>query len=272
MVRLSACCFLQSLSHVRLFVTQWTAMWQAPLSFTISQSLLKPMSIESMMPSKYLILYRPLLLLFSIIASIRVFSKESVLRIRFPKYWSFSFSISTSNEYSGLIFIRIDWFDFLAVQGNLRSLLQYYSSRASVLWHSTFFVVQLSLLYMTTGKTIALTIQTFAGKVMSLLFNTLPRFFIAFLSRSKYLLISRLLSPSTVIFGVQEKSLTVSIVPHLFAMKWWDWMPWSQFSECWVLSQSFHSPLSLSSRGSLVAIAFLVTRSYISLEWWELRY
>ena len=184
---------VQSLSHVWLFVTPWTAALQPSLSFTsfMSQSLLKLMSIESVMPSNHLILlYHPLLLPPSIIPSIRIFSNESVLPIRWPKYWSFSFSISPSNEYSGLISYRIDWLDLLAVQGTLKSLLQHHSSKASVLWHSTFFMVQLSHLYMTTGKTIDLTIQTFVGKVLSLFFNTLSRFVIAFPPRSKHLLIS----------------------------------------------------------------------------------
>ena len=155
--------------------------------------------IESVMPSNRLILCCPLLLLPSIFPSIRVFSNESVLPIRWPKYWSFSFSISPSNEYSVLIFFRIDWLDLLAVQGILKSLLQHHCSKASVLQHSVFFMVQLSHPYMTTGKTIALTIWTFVGKVMSLLFNTLSRIVIALFPRSKHLLISWLQSPSAVI-------------------------------------------------------------------------
>ena len=142
------------------------------------------MSIKSVMPSNHLILCRPLLLPSSIFPSIRVFSNESVLRIRWPKYWSFSFSISPSNEYSGLISFRMDWFDLLVVQGTLKSLLQHHSSKASVLQHSAFFVVQLSYPYITTGKTIALTIWTFVDKVMTLLSNMLSRFVIAFLPRS----------------------------------------------------------------------------------------
>ena len=148
------------------------------------------MSIESVIPSNHLILFHFLLLLPSIFPSIRVFSNESVLCIRWPKYWSFSFSIDPSNEYSGLISFRMDWFDFLAVQGILKSLLQHHSSKASILWHSAFFIVQLSHQYMTIGKTIALTRWTFVTKVMSLLFNMLSRLVIAFLSRSKRLLIS----------------------------------------------------------------------------------
>ena len=158
--------------------TPWTAARQASLSITNSESLLKLMSIESVMPSNHLILCCPLLLLPSIFLSIRVFSSESVLGIRWPKYWSFSFSISPSNEYSGLISFRLDWFN-LAVHGTLKSLLQHHSSKASVFQCSAFFMVQLSHPYITTGKTIALTRQTFVSKVMSLLFNTLSRFVIA---------------------------------------------------------------------------------------------
>ena len=156
-------------------------------------------SMESVMPSNHLILCRPLLLLPLIFPSIRVFSKESVLYIRWTKYQSFSFSISPSNEYSGLISFRIDWLDLLAVQGTLKSLLQHHSSKASILQRSAFFIVQLSDPYMTTGKTIALTRWSFVGKVMSLLFNMLSRLAIAFLPRSKCLLISWLQSPSAVI-------------------------------------------------------------------------
>ena len=179
------------LSHVQLFVTQWTAECQASLSITTnSQSLPKLMSIESVMPSNHLILCCPLLLPPSIFPSIRVFSNESALCIRWPKCCSFSFSISPSNEYSGLISFRMNWLDLLAVQGTFKSLLQHHSSKASTLQHSAFFIVQLSHSYMTTGKTIALTRWTFVGKVMSLLFNMLSRFVIAFLPRSKRLLIS----------------------------------------------------------------------------------
>ena len=153
-------------------MTPWTAACQASLSITNSQSLLKLMSIKSVMPSNHLILCHPLLLLPSIFPSIRVFSSESVLRIRWPEYWSFSFSISPSNEYSGLISFRIDWFD-LAVQGTLKSILQHHSSKASILQLLAIFIVQLSHPYMTTGKTIALTRRIFVGKVMSLLSNML---------------------------------------------------------------------------------------------------
>ena len=157
------------------------------------------MSIESVMPSNHLILCRPLLLLPSIFPSIRVFSNESALRIRWTKYWSFSFSISPSNKYSGLISFRLDWLDLLGVQGTLKSLLQHHSSKASILLCSAFFTVQLSHPYMTTGKTIALTRQPFVGKEMSLLFNMLSRLVITFLPRNKRLLISWLQSPSAVI-------------------------------------------------------------------------
>ena len=171
------------------------------------------------MPS-YLIPCHPFLLLPSIFLSIRGFSNESVLHIRWPKYWSFSFKISPSNEYSGLISFRMDWLDLLAAQGTLKSLLQHHSSKASVFRHSAFFMVQLSHPYMTTGKTTALTRQTFVGKVTSLLFNMLSRLVITFLQRSKHLLISWLQSPSAVILEPHKiKSVTVSTVSHLFAMK-----------------------------------------------------
>ena len=185
---------VQSFSHVWLFAAPRTAARQACLSITNSWSPPKPMFIESVMPSNHLILCCRLILLPSIFPSIRVFSNELVLRIRWPKYWSFSFSIRSSNEYLGLIFFMIDWFDLLSVQGTLTSLLQHHSLKASVLQHSVFFMVQLSHPYMTTGKTIALTRQTFVGKVTSLLFNfffnTLSRFVIVFLPRSNHLFIS----------------------------------------------------------------------------------
>ena len=182
-----------------------------PLSFTVSQSLLKLMSIELVTPSNHLILCCPLLLLPSIFPSIRVFSNELVLGIRWPKYWSFS--ISPSNEYSGLTSFRIDWFELLGIQGTLNSLTQHYSSKTSVLQHSAFFMVQLSYLHMTAGKTIALTILNSVIKVMSLLFKTVPRFVIAFLPRSKCLLISSLQSQSAVILEPKRiKSVTVYIV------------------------------------------------------------
>ena len=186
---------------------------QASLNITISRSLLKLMSVESVMPSNHLILCRPLLLLPSIFLSIRVFSSESVLHIRWPKYWSFSFSISPSNNYSGLISFRTDWFELLAVQGTLKSLLQHHSSKVSILRRSASFIVQLSHPFMTTGKTIALTRQTFVGKVMSLLLNMLSRLVITFLPRSKHLLISWLQSPSAVILEPKKiKSDTLSTV------------------------------------------------------------
>ena len=159
------------------------------------------MSIESVMLSNHLILCRPRLLLPSVFPSIRVCSNETALRIRWPKYWSFSFSISPSNEHPGLISFRIDWLDLLAVQGTLKSLLQHHSSKASILQRSAFFIVQLSHPYMTTGKTIALTRRIFVGKVMSLHFNILSRLVITLLPRSKCLLISWLQSPSAVILG-----------------------------------------------------------------------
>ena len=156
-------------------MTPWTAECQTSLSITNSQSLLKLMSIELVMPPNHFILCHPLLLLPAIFPSIRVFSKESVLRIRWPKDWNFSISISPSNEYSGLISFRIDWFDLLAVQGTLKSFIQHHSLKASILWHSNFFIVQLSHPYLTTGKTTALTRWTFVNKVMSVLFHMLSR-------------------------------------------------------------------------------------------------
>ena len=212
---------VQLLSPVWLFVTSWTAARQASLSLTISLSLFKLMSIEWVMPCNYLILCLPLLLLPSVFPSIRVFSNKSALHIRWPKYWSFSFSTSPSNEYSGLISFRIDWFDSLVVQGTLKNLLQHHSLKALILWASAFFMVQLSHPYMTTGKTIALTIWTFVGKVMSLLFNTLSRFVIRILSRSKRLLILWLQSPSAVLWSPRKWNLTLfPLFPHLFALKW----------------------------------------------------
>ena len=183
---------VQSLSHVQLFATPWTAACQASLSITNFWSWLRLMSTESVMPSNQLLLCQPLLLPPSIIPSIRVFSNESVLHTRWSKYWSFSFSISPSNEYSGLISFRMDWLDLLLVQGTLRSLLHHHNSKGSILWCSAFFTVQLSHPYMTTGKIIALIRWTFVGKVMSLLFNMLSRLVITFLPRSKCLFISQL--------------------------------------------------------------------------------
>ena len=204
---------VQWLSHVQLFATPWTAVCQASLSITNSQSLLKLTSTESVMPSNRFILCHPLLLLSLIFLSISVFSNESVLHIRWPKYWNFSFSISPSNECSGLISFRMDWLDLLAVQGTLKSLLQHHISKASVLQCSAFFIVQLSHPYMTTGKTIALTRWTFVGKVMSLLLNMLSRLVMTFLPSSKHLLISWPQSLYTVILEPPKiKSDTVSTV------------------------------------------------------------
>ena len=181
------------------------------------------MSIESVVPSSHLILCHSLLLLPPIPPSIRVFSNESTHRMRWPKYWSFSFSIIPSKEIPGLISFRIDWLDLLAVQGTLKSLLQHHSPKASILLCSAFFIVQLSHLYMTTGKTIALTRRTFVGKVMSLLFNILSRLFITFLSRSKRLLISWLQPPSAVILEPRNKA---SYCFHCFPIYFpWHWMP-----------------------------------------------
>ena len=195
--------------------TSWIVAHQASLSITNTRSLLKLMAIESVMPSNHLIPCHSLLLLPSIFPSISVFSNESVLHIRWPKYWSFNFSISNSpsNEYSGLISLRIDWFELLAAQGTLKSLFQHHSSKASILWSSAFFMVQLSHPYNTIGKTIAFSIMTFVSKVISWIFNMLSRFVIAFLPRSKCLLISWLQSPSAVILEPKKiKSVTVSIV------------------------------------------------------------
>ena len=204
---------VQSLSHVRLFATPWIAACQTSQSITNSRSPLKPMSIESVMPCDHFILCRPLLFLPSIFPSITVFSNESVLRIRWPNYWNFSFNISPSNEHPGLISFRMDWLDLLAVQGTLKSLLQHHSSKASILLCSVFFIVQLSHPYMTTGKTLALTRRTFVGKVMSLLLNMLSRLILTFLPRIKRLLISWLQSPYAVILEPHKiKSDTVSTV------------------------------------------------------------
>ena len=217
---------VQLLSRVRHFATPWIAARQASLSITNSRSPLKLMSIESVMPSSHLILCHPLLLLPSIPPSIRVFSNELTHRMRWPKYWSFSFSISPPNEHSGLISFRMDWLDLLAVQGTLKSLLQHHTSKASSPLCSAFFTVQLSHPYMTTGKTIALTRWTF-GKVTSLLFNMLSRLVITFFPRSKCLLISWLQSPSAVILGAQKNK-----VSHCFPICF----PWSDGTRCHDLS------------------------------------
>ena len=175
---------VQSLSRVRLFATPWIAARQASRSITNSRSSPRLMSIESVMPSSHLLLCRPLLLLPPIPPSIRVFSNESTLCMRWPKYWSFSYSIIPSKEHPGPVSFRMDWLDLLAVQGTLKSLLQHHSSKASILWWSALFTVQLSHSYTTTGKTIALTRRTFVGKVMCLLFNMLSRLVITFFPRS----------------------------------------------------------------------------------------
>ena len=190
-----------------------------------SQSLLKLMSIEPMMPSNHLILCRPFILLPSIFPRIRVFSSESALHIKWPKYWNFSSGIRPSTEHSELISFRIDWFDLLAIQATCNSLLQHHSSKAAILWCLAFFMVQLSHSYMTTVKTIASTIQTFVGKVMSLLFNTLSRFVIAFLPRNKHFLISWLQSPPVLILEHKK------IVCHCFhfSPKYW---PWGDGTRC----------------------------------------
>ena len=216
---------VQLLSHVWLFATPWTSALQASLFITSSQTLLKLTSIELVMPSNHLILCCPLLLLPSIFPSIRVFSNESALHIRWPNYWSVSFSISPSSEYSGLISLRMDWLDVLAAQGTLKGLLQHHSSKASILQCSAFFIVQLSHPYMTTGKTVALTRRTFVGKVMSLLFKVLSRLVITLLPRSKHLLILWLRSPSAVIL---EPQTIVCHYFHCFPI----YLPWSDGTGC----------------------------------------
>ena len=216
------------------------------------------MSIVSVMPSKQLILCCPLLFVPRIFPSIRVFSNESALHIRWPKYWSFTFNISPSNEHPGLISFRMDWLGLLAVQGTLKSLLQHHSSKASILRCSAFFIVQLSHPYMTTGKTIALTRWNFVSKVVSLLFSMLSRVVITFLPWSKRLLISWLHSPSAVILEPPKiKSATVSTVSPSISHEVMG--PDAVILVFWKLSfkQLFHSPLSLSSRGSLVLLHFL---------------
>ena len=247
---------VHSLSHVWLFATPWTAAWQASLSSTISWSLLNLMTIEAVTPSNHLILCHPLLLLPSIFPSIRVFSNQSALCIRWLKYWSFSFNISPSNEYSGLIYFRIDWFDLLAVQGTLKSLLQHHNSKASILWHSAFFMVQLSYPYMTTGETTALTIWTSVGKVMSLLCNTLSRFVISFLSQEQE---SFNFMAAVILETRKMKPATVSIVSPSICHEVRE-----PDAVIFFLSQFFHFPLSLSSRGSLIPLCFL------PLDWYHL--
>ena len=216
---------VKSLSRVQLFVTPWPAACQASLSITNFQSLLILMSIDWVMSSNHLILCRPLRLPHSIFPRIRVFSNESVLCIRWLKYWNFNFDISPSNDYSGLISFRMDWFDLLGVQGTLKSLLQNHSSKASILQHSAFFMVQLSHPYMTTGKTIALTRQAFVDKVMSLLFNMLSRLIIAFL-----LWISWLQSPSAVI--LEPKKIKSVMGCSLWVWKESDMTKWLSTHAC----------------------------------------
>ena len=258
---------VQSLSHVRLFATSWIAACQASLSITNSRSALRLTSIESVMASSHLILCRPLFLLPPIPPSIRVFSNESTLHMRWPKYWTFSFSIIPSKEIPGLISFRMDLLVLLAVQGTLKSLLQHHSSKASILQHSALFTVQLSHPYMTTGKTIALTRRTFVGKVTSLLFNMLSKLVITFLPRSKRLLISWLKSPSAVILEPKRiKSATVS--PSIFhevmgpdAMIFVFWM--LSFKPTFSLS-TFTFIKRLFSSSSLSAIR-MVSSAYLRL-------
>jgi len=216
----------QSLSCVWLVATPWIPARQASLSITNSRSSLRLTSIESVMPSSHLILCHPLLLLPPIPPTIRVFSNESTLRMRWPKYWSFSFSIIPSKEIPGLISFRMDWLDFLAVQGTLKSLLQHHTSKPSILQRSTFFTVQLSHPYMITGKTRALTRRTFVGKLMSLLLNMLSRLVITFLPRSKRLLISWLQSPSAVILEPSKNKVWHCF--HCFPI----YFPWSGGTRC----------------------------------------
>ena len=212
---------VQSLSGVRLFVIPWMEARQASLSITNSRSLPKLMSIKSVMPSSHLILCHPLLLLPPIPPSIRVFSSESALPIRWPKYWSFSFSISPSSEHPGLISFRMDWLDLLAVQGTLKSFLQHHSSKASILPCSAFFAVQLSYLYMATGKTIAVTRQTFVGKVMSLLFNMLSRLIITFLPRNKSLFLMKVKEEREKV-GLKLNIQKTKIWAHHFMANRWE--------------------------------------------------
>ena len=219
---------VQSLSYVQLFATPWTAVHQASLSITNSRSPLKLMSIESVMPSNCLILCHPLLLLPSIFPSIRVFSNESVLCIRWPNDWTFSFNISPSNEYSGMISFRMDWLDLPEVESTIKSLLQHHSLKVSILQKSSaFFIVQPSHPYMTTGKTIALTRWTLVDKVMFLLFNMLSRLVITCLPRSKHLLISWLQSPSAVILEPPKNKVNQCFPIH---------SPWSGGTRCYDLS------------------------------------
>ena len=223
-------CSVQTLSSVWFFATPWIAACQAALCITTSRSSLKLMSIESVMPSSHLVLCRPLLLLPPIPPSSRVFSNESTLHMRWPKCWSFSFSIIPSKEHPGLIFFSMDWLDLLAAQGTLKSILQHHSSKASILGGSDFFIVQLAHPYVTTGKTIALTRWTFVDKVVSLLFNMLSRLVITFLPRSKCLLISWPQSPSAVI--LEPRKIKSDVCFHCFPI----YLPWSDGTGCHDLS------------------------------------
>ena len=242
---------VQSLSHVQLFATPWTAARQASLSITNSQSLLNLMYIESVMLSNHLILCHHLLLLPSVLPSIRVFSSESVLHIRWPNYWSFSFSISPSNEYSGLISFRIDWFDLLAVEGTFKSLFQHTVQKHQLfgaqfsLWSNSHIHTWL----LEKPKTIVLTRRTLVSKVMSLLFSSKEQAFLNFMAKVT----------NCSDFGAQENKVCHCFHCFPIYLPWsvGDWMPWSLYFECWILSQLFHSSLSLSSSGSLVPLRFL---------------
>ena len=257
-----------SCSVVSLSVTQWTAAHQASLSITNSRSLLKLMSIASVMPSNHLFLCGPLLLPSAIFPSNRVFSNESVLHIKWPKYWSFSFSISPSNEYSGLISFRIYCLDLLAVQGTLKSLLQHHSSKTPILWCSAFFTVQFSHPYMTTGKNMALTKRTFVAKVMSLLFNKLSRLIITFLPRSKRLLISWLQSPSAVILEPPQNEVCHWFHCFPIYLQWSDGTRYHDLSflnaESWANFSTlllYHHQEAISS--SLLSATRVVSSAYL---------
>ena len=257
---------VQSPSHVWISVTLWTAK-HASLSLTISRSLPKFMSIASMMPSSQLILWSPLLLLSSIFPSIRDFPNESAVHIKWLKYWSFSFSISPSNDYSGLISLEIDWFDLLAIHGTLRSLLQPHSLKTSILWCSVFFTVQLSQLHMTIEKTIDMTIQTFVYRVTSLLFHTLSRFAIAFLPRSNHL-ISWLQSPFAVILeskkrkSVTSSSFSLSVCHEIMVARCHD-LSFLVFNFKLALSLSSFTLIKGLFSSSLVSVIRVVSSTYL---------
>ena len=259
---------VQSRSHIWLFATPWTAAsLEAPLPSIISWSLLRFMSIESMVLSNYLILCYSLLwpLIFP---SIRVFSSDLAHCIRWQKYWSFSFNISPSREYSGLLSFRVDWFDFLAAQGTPKSLPPAPNWKASILWHSTFFMVQLLHLYMTTEKITSLTIQIYVSKVMSLLFNTLSRFVIASLPRSKCLWISWLQSPSRVMLEPKKIKLITASIFFSFYLPWNDGTRCHDFSflnvefQASFLSLLFHPHQEAVS--SLLSVIRVVSSAYLS--------